>query len=141
MNKKPVVIETVPVDWTSQQESIAKDALTVLCRHYPGYKWGVEWTECLNSQLGVLVIRLLDMPTDAVYLINPKDIDRDRMRCAMRAGGEFLEALGLTARAARHDADKVHSLKRTPAGLIVPHYAAVPEHNPGYARFKDQSSK
>ena len=136
INPKDPVTETVPVDWTATQEIIAKDALTVLVRHYPRYKWGVEWSETINSQLGVLIIRLLDVPTDTVYLINPKDIDRDNMYCVMRAGGEMLEALGLRVGGAR--GDDIRGIKRTPAGLIVPDYAAVPETNPGFATMKRQ---
>lgn len=139
INPKDPITETTPKDWTSEQEIIAKDALTILVRHYPRYKWGVEFTGNNATNCGVLVIRLLDVPTDTVYLINPKDFDRDNMYCIMRAGGEMLEALGLRVGGAR--GDDVRSLKRTPAGLIVPDYAAVPESNPGYAKIKAQYSK
>lgn len=140
MSENTTVTETRPTNWRSDQEIIAKDALAVLVRHYPGYKWGVEWSECINNQLGILIIRVLDLPTDIVSVVNPKDIDRDRMTCAMRAGGLILEALGLPAMGARHGADKVRGLKYSPAGLIVPDYNAVPENNPGYEKYKKQSN-
>lgn len=139
VNAKDPVVERTPEAWTSEQELIAKDALTLLVRHYPGYKWGVEFSENVGNQLGVMIIRMLDIPTDVVYLINPKDIDRDNMRCVMRAGGEMLEALGL--RVGRAKGDDVRGLKRTPAGLIIPDHAAVPETNPGYEKIKSEFTK
>jgi hypothetical protein len=136
---KPVVTESAPVDWTATQEVIAKDALTVLLRNYPGYRWAAQWSETVGNALGVLIIRILDLPTKTVFLINPKDIDRDNMRCAMRAGGLLLEALGL--RVGRAKGDDFRGLKQTPSGLIVPDYAAVPETNPGYEAIKKDFTK
>lgn len=134
---KPVVTESAPADWTATQEVIAKDALAVLTRHYYGVRWGVEWTECVGNALGAMVIRMLDMPTKVCYVINPKDIDRDRMRCVIKAGGELLEAHGMTR--ARNIADRgLRGLKQTKAGLIVPDYAAVPENNPGFEAIKKE---
>lgn len=135
MQKDPV-IEKAPDDWTNEQELIAKDALAVLVKHYPGYKWGVEWTATTQSSLGMLVVRLLDIPTQVVYCIQYKDIDRDNMRCCIRAGGMMLESHGLAVGGAKKSGDRVHGMKRTPAGLIVPDYAAVPESNPGYSAIK-----
>lgn len=139
INPKDPVVERTPAAWTSEQELIAKDALVVLKRHYKNYKWGIEFSENVGNQLGVMIIRLLDVPTDVCYVINPKDVDRDRMSIVMRAGGEMLEALGLRVGAAR--GDDVRGLKRTPAGLIVPDHAAVPESNPGYAKIKSEFTK
>lgn len=135
--QKPVVTNDIPDDWTSEQEILAKEALRTLYRHYSNWRWGVEWSKCANNQLGVMIIRLLDVPTKTVYLINPKDIDRDRMTCAMRAGGTLLEAHGIKVGAAR--GDQIRGLKKTPAGLIVPDYGAVPENNPGYAEIMRDS--
>ena len=139
INPKDPVVEKTPEAWTSEQEMLAKDSLVVLKRHYKDYKWGIEFSENVNNQLGVMIIRLLDVPTDTCYVINPKDIDRDRLTVVMRAGGEMLEALGLRVGSAR--GDDVRGLKRTPAGLIVPDYAAVPETNPGYERIKRDFNK
>lgn len=139
INPKDPIVERTPESWTSEQELIAKDALTVLKRHYADYKWGIEFSENVGNQLGVMILRLLDIPTDVCYVINPKDIDRDRMLCVMRAGGEMLEALGL--RVGRAKGDDVRGLKRTAAGLIVPDYDAVPTTNPGYDKIKADFTK
>lgn len=139
VNKKDPVVNWTPEAWNSEQEMLAKDAAVMLQRHYPGYRWGVEFSENVGNQLGVMIIRLLDIPTDVCYVINPKDIDRDNMRIIMRAGGEMLEALGL--RVGKAKGDDVRGLKRTPAGLIVPDHAAVPETNPGYGKIKAEFTK
>ena len=136
---KDNVVEKAPDDWTGEQEIIAKDALAVLVRHYPGYKWGVEWTPNTGGGHGMLVVRLLDVPTQTVYCIQYKDIDRDNMRCCVRAGGMMLESHGLVVGSAKKSGERVKGLKRTASGLIVPDYAAVPEHNPGYATIKKES--
>jgi hypothetical protein len=134
---KPVVTESAPVDWSGEQEIIAKDALAVLVRQFPGIRWGVEWTESVGNALGMLVVRMLDIPTKVVYTVHPRDIDRDRMRCIIRAGGELLEAHGLST--ARYKKDRgFRGLKQTAAGLIVPDYAAVPEGNMGYEAIKKE---
>jgi hypothetical protein len=135
-HEKDPVVESMPKDWLPEQKIIANEAMAILKRHYPGWQWGLEWTETVNGVLGALIIRLQDVPTDVVYLVKYTDMDRDRMFCIMRAGGEFLEALGLSRTRNRHD--EVHGLKRTPAGLIVPDSAAMPEINPGYSKVKEQ---
>jgi hypothetical protein len=138
--KNPVVTEAAPPDWTSEQEMIAKDALAVLMRHFRGIKWGVEWSECVGNALGVMIIRMLSVSTKVVYVINPKDIDRDRMRCVVKAGGELLEAHGMTR--ARSALDRgLGGFKKTRAGLIVPDYAAIPDNNPGYEQIKKEYRK
>ena len=137
MNSKPIITETIPFDWTSEEEILAKEAIRTLNIHYPGWKWGVEFTKGSSLGIGCMVIRLMDVPTQTVYVINPKDIDRDRMICAMRAGGLMLEAHGLRVGAARRN-DDVRSLRRTPAGIILPDLAAVPDTNPGYDTIKKQ---
>lgn len=128
------VTESMPADWTNEQKIIAKDAMAVLLRHYPGWAWQIEWGANVGGQLGPLIIRIGDLPTDVVYVIHPKDIDRDRMRCVVKAGGEMLEAHDLSRSRNRHD--EVHGLARTPAGLIVPYADAMPMHNPGYEKIK-----
>lgn len=137
---KPTVTETAPVDWTATQEILAKDALAVLTRHYFGVRWGVEFTQTLNGEIGSMVIRMLDMPSRVVYVVNQKDIDRDRMRCVIKAGGELLEAHGLSRDRFRKDRG-FRGLKQTRSGLIVPDYAAVPEQNPGYETIKKDFEK
>ena len=132
------VVERTPEKWTAEQEILAKEALRVLHREFGGYQWGVEFAANVGNQLGAMIIRLLDIPTDVCYVINPKDIDIDRMTIVRTAGGEFLEALGLPALHARKGADRVRGLKTTPAGLIVPDHAAVPDTNPGFDRIKRQ---
>lgn len=138
MNKDPIV-EHAPDDWTSEQELIAKDALATLVRHYPGYKWGVEWSTSGSNSLGMLLVRLLDIPTQVVYCIQYRDIDRDNMKCCVRAGGLMLESHGLVVGGASKSGERVKGFKRTPAGLIIPDHDAVPEHNPGYASIKKAS--
>lgn len=136
MHKDPVV-ETAPLDWSAEKEVLAKDALTVLTRQYGGYKWGVEFSD--DPQTGgisAMIVRLLDVPTDVVYVINAKDIDRDRMHCVLKAGGEFLEALGLKVGHAR--GWDVRGAKKTAAGLIIPDFDAMPETNPGYQKVKQK---
>lgn len=135
----PVVTEAAPPDWTSEQEIIAKESLGILLRLYPNYRWGVQWTECVGNALGMLVVRMLDIPTKICYTIHPKDIDRDRMTCIMRAGGMMLEAHGL--RVGRARGDDFRGLKQTRAGLIVPDYAAIPDNNPGYEMVKKEYRK
>lgn len=133
---KDHVVDEIPENWTTEQELIAKEAAAVLYRHYPGYSWGCEWSECVGNAMGMLIIRLLDIPTETVYVIAYKDIDRDRMKCVMRAGGLMLEAHGLSVGGAR--GDEVRGLKKTPAGLIVPAHAAMPDTNPGYDKIKKE---
>ena len=134
---KDPVTESMPSDWTNEQKMIAKEAMAILLKHYPGWAWQIEWGANVGEQLGGLIIRMGDLPTDVVYHIHPKDIDRDRMRCIIRAGGEMLEAFGLSRTKYRHD--EVHGLARTPAGLLVPYADAVPLNNPGYERIKQQN--
>jgi hypothetical protein len=134
--KKDPVVETMPSGWVGEQQVIAKEAMAMLKKHYPGWQWALEWTETVGGELGALIIRLSDVPTDVVYMVNYKDMDRDNMYCIMRAGGEFLEALNLSRSKGRWD--EVRGLKTTAAGLIVPDYAAMPENNPGYAKIKKQ---
>jgi len=129
------VTDTVPVDWTAEREIIAKDALRVLYKHYKGFKWGIEFTATHDRSLGMLVIRILDIPTQVVYTIHPKDIDRDRMSCVMRGAGLLLESLGFKVGHAR--GDDVHLVRKTASGLIIPNFDAMPERNPGYEKFKE----
>jgi hypothetical protein len=134
----PVKEENFPSDWTAEKCLIAKDAMQVLLRHYKGWRWGIEFED--DPQTGGiagLMIRILDIMTETRYFINAKDIDRDRMHCAMIAGGMLLEAHGLSRTKNRHD--EVRGLKTTPAGLLVPDHAAMPENNPGYAKIKQQN--
>lgn len=135
-NKKDPIVERTPEQWNSEQEILAKEALRVLYRDYAGYKWGVEFSANVGNQLGAMIIRILDIPTDLCYVINPKDIDIDRMTIIRKAGGEFLEALGLPARHAKFGADSVRGLKTTPAGIIIADAAAIPDNNPGFERAK-----
>lgn len=136
MSMQDPLVDNPSPDWNSNQELLAKDTLAVLYKYYPGYKWGIEFPPCNDAAIGLMVIRLLDIPTDLVYTINEKDIDRASLRCVMRAGGAFLEALGLPTKGARHGADRVRGLKRTPSGLIIPDHAAMPDTNPGHALVK-----
>lgn len=135
--KKPAVTSDIPKEWSAEEETLAKEALRVLYKHYPGYKWGIEFTETFDGSLGCLVVRLLDIPTQTVYLVHPDDIDRDRMLCVMRGGGMLLEAHGLNVRGAR-SSDDVRGLITTPSGLIIPNPDAVPQFNPGYESIKRQ---
>jgi len=128
------VTESMPKDWTPEQRIIAEDAMAVLQKHYPGWLWGIEYGETINGVMGSIIVRLQDVPTEVVYLISPKDIDRDKMHCVVVAGGMLLEAHGLSRTKGRHD--EVHGLKTTATGLIVPDFDAVPTVNPGYAQIK-----
>lgn len=139
--KKDPVSEEKPVDWSSEQEIIAKDALTVLYREYKGYQWGIEFNLKPSGAIDIMIIRLMDIPTDTVYIVRYPDIDRDRMKCVMFGGGTLLEAHGLVAGHAKRSADDVRGLAKTPSGLIVPDYAAVPEVNPGYEKIKREFNK
>ncbi len=134
-HEKDPVVDSLPKEWLSEQKAIAVEAMAVLKRHYPGWAWGIEWTDIVGKEvMSALIVRITDVPTDAVYIIQHKDIDRDRLECVMRAGGQLLEALGLSRTKYRHD--EVHGLARTASGLIVPDHAAVPANNPGYEKFK-----
>lgn len=136
-NPADPVTEAVPANWKSIQERIAKDALGVLCKHYPGYKWGVEWPEADQGRLGIFIIRALDIPTQICGTIHPKHlIDDPNLKMVIRIGGLFLEALGLPTTKARAGADRVRGLITTPNGLIVPDHAALPDNNPGYDTIK-----
>jgi hypothetical protein len=133
-SEKDPITESMPKDWLPEQKLIAKDAMAVLRRHYPSYVWGIEWQEPVGGVMGPLIIRIRDVPTDVVYMIDYKDIDRDRMHCVVVAGGMLLESHGLSRTKGR--GDEVRGLKRTAAGLIIPDYAAIPETNPGYVKVK-----
>lgn len=123
-----------------EEQALAAQALRVLLRHYPGYKWGVEFTRATEASIGSMLISLVDIPTEVKYLINPKDLDRIEMKSVMRGGGELLEALGFVVRGAR-DTDDVRSKINTPNGLIIPNVDAVPDNNPGYERIKAQHNQ
>jgi len=125
---------------TAEEKALAIQALTVLRKHYPGYKWGVEFTRATDYSIGSMLINIVDIPTEVKYLINPKDLDRVEMKSVMRGGGLLLEALGLSPRGAR-DTDDVRSLINTPNGLILPDVDAVPDNNPGYERIKAQRNQ
>lgn len=133
---KDPVVDTPPEEWNSEQEMLAKEALRVLYRHYRGWKWGVEFSENVGGQMGSMIIRLLDVPTETIYVINYKDIDKDRMYCAVTAGGMMLEAHGISRKFGAFE--EIKGLKATPSGILVPEYAAVPENNPGYEKIKGQ---
>lgn len=126
----------MPKDWTAEQCVIAKDIMHVLQKHYPGWLWSLERDQTFDGKLNAFIIRLQDIPSETVYVLNARDIDRDRMRCVITAGGMLLEAHGLSRTKWRHD--EVHGLKTTASGIIVPDYAAVPETNPGFAKIKKQ---
>ena len=123
--------------WENEQEALAKDALAVLTKHYFGYKWGIEFTSTsVGSGMGMMVIRLLDIPTEVVYTIKYEDINRDGMKEVMRGGGLFLEALGLKAKSA--NGDDFRDLKQTPRGHVVANPDAMPDNNPGREATKKQ---
>lgn len=130
------VSETVPQDWKSEEEMLAKEALRMLHKHYKNWAWGVEFSACDGKEMSSMIIRLLDVPTDIVYVINYKDIDKDRMLCVMRAGGLLLEALGIKPDRAKGDA--IRGMMTNAAGLLVPNHAAMPETNTGYAKVKKE---
>ncbi len=137
--RKDPVIETMPPEWTNEQQIIAKEAMAILQKHYPGWLWGLQWGDNVGDQLGPLIIRIQDIPSETVYILHPKDIDRDRMRCIITAGGMLLEAHGLSRTKYRHD--EVHGLKTTQSGIIVPDFDAVPVNNPGYAKIKKEFNR
>ena len=129
-NPKDRVVDNIPTDWTSEQTRIAREAAAILLRHYPGWAWGIEWTDVDHSthKAPAILLRLNDLPTQFAYIIQYKDIDADG-KCFMRGGGEFLDGHNLPRTKWKHD--EVRGLKKTPAGLIVPYHAAVPDINPG----------
>lgn len=130
--------ESMPTEWSNEKKIIAKDAMRVLQQHYPKWKWGIEFNDDpVTGGLDSMVVRLTDILSETAYFIRAGDIDRDRMHCAMIAGGMLLEAHGLSRTKNRHD--EVRGLKTTPAGLLVPDHAAMPENNPGYAKIKQQN--
>jgi hypothetical protein len=133
-HEKDPVVESMPKDWDSEQQKIAKQAIVILLRHYPGYAWSLEFAPAVGNEQASLIIRISDVPTDVVYLVNYKDMDFPDLKIIMRAGGEFLEALGLSRSKNRHD--EVRGLKTTPSGLVIPAHAAMPEKNSGYAKLK-----
>ena len=132
-NAKNPVVDNIPDGWLPEQQALAREAATLLIRHYPGYAWGIEWTKIVGKDTNsAMILRLTDVPTDVCYIIQLADLRNEGT--VMRAGGEFLEALGLPRTKWRHE--EVRGLKRTPAGLIVPSHAAIPENNPGYEKVK-----
>ena len=128
--------ENLPKDWLPEQKSLASDAMRVLHKHYPGWKWGIEWTEIVGKPtgLGAMLIKILNMPTDLTFIFQYEDIDRDNMRSVMRAGGQFLEALGVSRAKNRHD--EIQGMARSPGGLIIPFHEAIPDNNPGKNKIK-----
>ena len=139
-HKEDPVVATMPKAWTSEQQQIASDAMRTLKKHYPGWLWQLEFTDpqqaTINkpAEMGSLIIRLGDVQTEVVYVVNYRDLDKDRMRIIVKAGGEFLEALGLSRTKWRHD--EVTGLPKTAGGIIVPDLNALPEGNPGRDRVK-----
>lgn len=139
-NIEDPVTKSMPTDWSPEKQIIAKDAMAVLTRHYSGWVWGIEFQdEPATGAIAALIIRIRDIPTETVYIIHYKDIDRDRMLCVMRAGGELLEAHGLSRTKGKQD--EVNGLKRTPSGLLIPNSAAYPEMNPGYEKAKKREDE
>jgi hypothetical protein len=139
-HEKDPVVESMPADWDSEQQKIAKDAIAILLRCYPGYAWGLEFSPQVGLAQASLIIRLTDVPTDVVYIVNYKDMDFPDLKIIMRAGGEFLEALGLSRSRNRHD--EVRGLKTTPSGLVIPAHAAMPSTNqPGYDKLKADNER
>jgi hypothetical protein len=131
------VVKNLPDEWSSEKQTIAKEAMVKLVRAYPGWQWQIEFNdEPTSDKIAAMIIRLGDLMTDVVYLIGYKDIDMPEMHCALVAGGMMLEAHGLSRTKGRHD--EVHGLKQTPSGFIVPDYAALPENNPGYIKTKQK---
>lgn len=119
-----------PAEWSSYQVALAKDALTMLTRQYPHWSWAVDIADSKVS-LGLLTIKLKDVPTDEVYYIHPRDVDRVELKCVMRAGAILLEALGLTRKGG---SDGEQFYKPTNAkGLIYVDPAAMKETQVGYA--------
>ena len=134
------VTKSMPSEWSAEKQIIAKDAMAVLTKHYSGWIWGIEFQdEPATGAIAALIIRIRDIPTETVYIIHYKDIDRDRMHCCVVAGGMLLEAHGLSRTKNRHD--EVQNLKRTPSGLLIPNHAAFPEINPGYAKAKKREDE
>jgi len=136
---KDPMTESMPAEWDSEQQKIAKDAIAILLRCYPGWAWSLEFTHAVGDEQASLIIRISDVPTDVVYLVNYKNMDFPELKCIMRAGGEFLEALGLSRGKNRHD--EVRGLKTTPSGLVIPAHAAMPEKNSGYTKLKAINEK
>lgn len=131
--------DSMPAEWSNEKKIIAKDAMQVLHKHYPGWRWGIEFNDDpATGGLDSMIVRINDILTETAYLVHAKDIDRDRMHCVVIAGGMLLESHGLSRSRNRHD--EVRGLKTTPAGLLVPDHAAMPETNPGYAKIKQQNS-
>jgi hypothetical protein len=131
------ITESMPKAWLSEQKQIAKEAMQMLLKHYPAYKWGIEWQPILQNEMGPMIIRLRDVPTETVYVLKYGDIDKPDFKCIITAGGLLLEAHGLSRTKWR--GFEVRDQKRTPAGLIIPAYAAMPEFNPGYQKVKEQT--
>jgi hypothetical protein len=134
---KDPITESMPAAWLPEQKQIAKEVMRMLLKHYPSYKWGVEWQPCLQNEMGPMIIRIRDVPTETIYVLKYEDIDKPDYRCAITAGGLLLEAHGLSRTKDR--GFEVRDQKRTPAGLIIPAYAAMPETNPGYEKVKEQT--
>lgn len=136
-HERDPVVDSMPVDWTSEQKTIANEAMKTLKKCYPGWQWAIEFTDIVGeSNQCAMIIRLTDVPTDMVYIVQLADLTKEG--AVMRAGGEFLEALGLSRTKGRWD--EVRGLKKTPGGLVIPAYAAIPENNPGYETAKAAES-
>jgi hypothetical protein len=120
----------------NEQEVLAKRAIATLTKHYFGYKWGVEFTGASEVHgMGMLVIRLMDIPTSVTYVIQYKDLDIG-MHAVRNGGAIFLEALGLPATKA--NGDKFRDIKQTPKGTLAVDPAAMPETNGGYRQNKQE---
>lgn len=136
-HERDPVVDSMPADWTSEQKTLANDAMKTLHKHYWGWAWAIEFTDIVGeSNQCAMIIRLTDVPTDMVYIVQLADLTKEG--AVMRAGGEFLEALGLSRTKGRWD--EVRGLKKTPGGLVIPAYAAIPENNPGYETAKAAES-
>lgn len=98
---------------------LAKRALALLLKHYPGHPWSVRVT----SYQGILTVRLLIRGYERFtslfhYFIKLDLVHGDpNLKCVVRAGGELLERWGL----ARKGIDMAEYMKAKPQFNDITH--------------------
>lgn len=102
---------------------IAKDCMNLLCKHYPGWRWGVQ-PDQRGQIINILNLTMQPRPIETFgYTIRMDDIKDDpNLREVVKAGRLMLHAFGYEGD--RFDADRFAALPRDMHGnvLIRPEY-------------------
>lgn len=98
---------------------IAKDAMNVLCKHYPGWRWGVQPYN-RGQVINILNLSMQPRPAGEAfgYTIRMDDLrDDPNLRAVRKAGAELLRAFGYEGSA--FNADRFAALPRDQLGNVL----------------------